>query len=156
MGVFDFTKNAGESTGKAEGTSLSSYLTAKLPDMLKKYGLEVDNPSMQFNDGVVTINGVAADQSTREKIILTLGNIKGIGRVEDNMTLRGQEAEEEVTAIESRFYTVKRGDSLSKIAKEFYGDAMKYPEIFEANKPMLKDPNLIYPGQSLRIPDLEG
>ena len=57
---------------------------------------------------------------------------------------------------EAVFYEVKRGDSLSKIAKAQYGDAMKYPVIFEANKPMLKDPNLIYPGQMLRIPPLEG
>jgi nucleoid-associated protein YgaU len=52
----------------------------------------------------------------------------------------------------SKFYTVKSGDSLSKIAKEFYGEASKYPQIFEANKPMLKDPDRIYPGQMLRIP----
>lgn len=85
MGVFDFTKDAGESTGNAGGTSLSSYLTAKLPDLLNKYGLEVDNPSVQFDNGTVTINGVAADQATKEKIILTLGNLKGVGRVEDNI-----------------------------------------------------------------------
>ena len=47
------------------------------------------------------------------------------------------------------------GDSLSKIAKEYYGNAMKYPEIFEANREVIKDPNLIYPGQKLRIPKIE-
>jgi len=52
-------------------------------------------------------------------------------------------------------YTVKSGDSLSKIAKAHYGDAMKYPVIFEANKPQLTDPDKIYPGQVLRIPPLE-
>lgn len=156
MGVFDFTKDAGESTGNAGSTSLETYLNAKLPEMLNKYGLDVDNPSVQFNDGTVVVHGAAANQTTREKIVLTLGNLKGVGRVEDNMTIRGQVVEEEVAEIEPRFYTVKRGDSLSKIAKELYGNAMKYPEIFEANKPMLKDANLIYPGQVLRIPDLEG
>ena len=49
-------------------------------------------------------------------------------------------------------YTVAKGDTLSKIAKEFYGEANKYHQIFEANKPMLKDPDKIYPGQMLRIP----
>ena len=53
---------------------------------------------------------------------------------------------------ESQFYTVKKGDTLSKIAKEFYGEASKYPQIFAANKPMLKHPDKIYPGQMLRIP----
>ena len=59
------------------------------------------------------------------------------------------------TKPETKFYTVVSGDTLGKIAKEYYGNAMKYPEIFEANKPMLKDPDLIYPGQVLRIPPLE-
>lgn len=56
---------------------------------------------------------------------------------------------------DSKTYVVVKGDSLSKIAKSVYGDAMKYPAIFEANKPMLKDPDHIYPGQVLRIPKLE-
>ena len=57
-------------------------------------------------------------------------------------------------AAMAQFHTVVSGDSLSKIAKEFYGDAMKYPVIFEANKPMLTHPDKIYPGQVLRIPPL--
>jgi len=157
MGVFDFNKDAGASAGNAGGTSLESYMNAKLPEMLGKYGLEVTDPNIQFDNGVVTIAGEAADQATKEKIILTLGNVKGISQVVDNMTLEGQPtAEEEAAAevVESKFHTVERGDSLSKIAKKVYGDAMKYPVIFEANKPMLKDPNLIYPGQVLRIPEL--
>jgi len=47
---------------------------------------------------------------------------------------------------------VVKGDTLSAIAKEMYGSANKYPVIFEANKPMLTDPDKIYPGQVLRIP----
>ena len=53
---------------------------------------------------------------------------------------------------EGQFHTVVRGDTLSAIAKKFYGDANKYPVIFEANKPMLSHPDKIYPGQMLRIP----
>jgi nucleoid-associated protein YgaU len=60
--------------------------------------------------------------------------------------------EDAVPESESFFYTVKPGDSLSKIAKEQYGNAMEYMKIFEANQPMLTDPNKIYPGQMLRIP----
>jgi nucleoid-associated protein YgaU len=61
-----------------------------------------------------------------------------------------KEAEEE--AEEARTYVVQSGDSLSKIAKELLGDAGRWPEIFEANKDKIKDPNLIYPGQELDIP----
>jgi nucleoid-associated protein YgaU len=52
------------------------------------------------------------------------------------------------------FYTVKSGDTLSAIAKRYYGDANRYSAIFEANKPMLTDPDKIYPGQTRRIPRL--
>lgn len=154
MGVFDFTKDAGESVSGGS-TSLSSHLNTMLPDMLSKYGLKVDNPKVNFENGKATITGEAANQATKEKIILTLGNLKGVSQVDDQMTVKGQapeQSEEAVVEKEAQFYTVKRGDSLSKIAKALLGDAMKYPVIFEANKPMLKDPNLIYPGQVLRIP----
>ena len=64
----------------------------------------------------------------------------------------------EVAVIEeaemAKFHTVESGDTLGKIAKIFYGNAMKYPVIFEANKPMLTHPDKIYPGQVLRIPPL--
>jgi len=154
MGVFDFNKDAGAEV-KNTGTNLEGTMNAMLPGMLDKYGLEVDNPAVGFDNGVVTISGEAADQATKEKIVLALGNVRGVGQVVDNMTIRGAaEAEAEEAAAEGRFYTVERGDSLSKIAKAMYGDAMKYPTIFEANKPMLSDPNKIYPGQVLRIPEL--
>jgi nucleoid-associated protein YgaU len=94
-------------------------------------------------------------QADREKIVLVVGNTEGISKVDDRLELAvaKQEVKKEPAA---RFYTVVKGDTLSKIAKAHYGDAMKYPVIFEANKPMLIDPDKIYPGQVLRIPDLAG
>jgi nucleoid-associated protein YgaU len=58
------------------------------------------------------------------------------------------------SAPEAVFYTVVKGDTLSRIAKQHYADANKYPAIFEANRPMLTHPDKIYPGQVLRIPPL--
>jgi len=52
-----------------------------------------------------------------------------------------------------RTYVVVSGDSLSKIAKRQYGDAQKWPKIYEANRSIIKNPDLIYPGQELRIPE---
>jgi nucleoid-associated protein YgaU len=80
--------------------------------------------------------------------VLVVGNTEGIASVDDRMTTAVQEPE-------AQFHTVVKGDSLSKIAKTYYGNAMKYPVIFEANKPMLTDPDKIYPGQVLRIPNLD-
>ena len=108
-------------------------------------GLKVDELVIGFDDGVVTVQGQTPSQEEKEKVILVLGNIQGVARVDDQLTVA--KAEPEAT-----MYTVQSGDSLSKIAKAHYGDAMKYPVIFEANRPMLKDPNKIYPGQVLRIP----
>jgi nucleoid-associated protein YgaU len=60
--------------------------------------------------------------------------------------------EPEVTNGSGKTYVVVSGDSLSKIAKREYGDASKWPRIYEANKDLIKDPNLIYPGQELKVP----
>ncbi|MEM8745004.1 MAG: LysM peptidoglycan-binding domain-containing protein, partial [Pseudomonadota bacterium] len=84
---------------------------------------------------------------TKEKLILAAGNVSGIGAVDDSMKVKSK-----AKTADSVFHTVKSGDSLSKIAKKYYGDAMRYPDIFDANTPMLKHPDKIYPGQVLRIP----
>jgi nucleoid-associated protein YgaU len=76
-----------------------------------------------------------------------LAGIPGVSEVHDNIAVATPEPEAE-------FYEVAKGDTLSKIAKQFYGDANKYNVIFEANKPMLSNPDRIYPGQKLRIPAL--
>ncbi|MCL4117489.1 UNVERIFIED_CONTAM: hypothetical protein GTU68_062961 [Idotea baltica] len=91
---------------------------------------------------------MAYDQATREKVILVVGNSNGIATVDDQMTVEHVEPE-------AQFHTVVSGDTLGKIAKNYYGNAMKYPVIFEANKPMLEHPDRIYPGQVLRIPALD-
>ncbi len=98
-------------------------------------------------DGVVVVTGEVDQQADSEKIVLALGNVDGVETVDNQMTVA-------VPAPEARYHTVVEGDWLSKIAKEYYGDAMKYNIIFEANQPLLKDVNKIYPGQVLRIPEL--
>lgn len=60
---------------------------------------------------------------------------------------------EPVRSQEPKKYTVQKGDSLSKIAKQFYGDANRWNDIFEANKDTISDPDLIHPGQELKIPE---
>jgi nucleoid-associated protein YgaU len=119
-----------------------------LVNQVQKMGLKIDDLSIDFNNDVATIRGQASSQEEREKVVLIVGNTKGVGQVNDQMTVA-------VLAPEAVLYTVKSGDTLSKIAKEQYGNAGKYMVIFEANKPMLKDPDKIYPGQVLRIPPLK-
>ena len=109
--------------------------------------LSADGLSVAFDaaSSTVTVAGVAADQATKEKILLCCGNVHGVEQVSDLMTVAEP-------ADESQYHTVERGDTLSAIAKKFYGNANAYNKIFEANTPMLSHPDKIYPGQLLRIP----
>lgn len=146
MGLFTFVKDTG---AKIFGMETSAEKAAGKEDQIRtfvqKFDLPVQNFGVKVADDIATISGVATNQPTKEKVVLAVGNIDGIGKVDDQMTVTE-------AAEAAKFYTVKGGDSLSKIAKEMYGDAQKYPQIFEANKPMLSHPDKIYPGQTLRIP----
>ena len=159
MGLFSFLKNSGAKLLTKKNTKevtspeikrmeeeiLNKQKVILLKGVIGTLGIRVTNMDVEFDGSTATIHGQVANQANREKVILALGNVGGVANVDDRMTVRKEQPEAD-------FYTVKRGDSLSKIAKRVYGDPMKYTKIFEANKPMLKDPNLIYPGQVLRIP----
>jgi nucleoid-associated protein YgaU len=97
--------------------------------------------------GKVTVQGEVPTQEASEKVALCCGNVASVKEVENLLTVA-------TPADEAQYHDVVRGDTLSAIAKKFYGNANKYPAIFEANKPMLTHPDKIYPGQKLRIPPL--
>lgn len=156
MGLFSFFKKAGANvlgkkkaaeTAAADAAAEARQKLVLLKGVVESLELPVENMELSLEDAKVSVSGTTPNQETREKVILALGNVEGIATVEDHINVIEP-------ADESKFYEVKSGDTLSKIAKEVYGDAMKYPVIFEANKPMLASPDLIYPGQSLRIPAL--
>ena len=141
MGFFDFMKNVGTDLfrgGKDEAKEVETLLNNELGDKIADLAVE-------HNDGTVSLAGSCVDEATKEKAILLAGNIKGVGQVNSD-TLTAPAAAE--------FYTIKSGDSLSKIAKQYYGDAMKYPMLFEANREVIKHPDKIYPGQQIRVPKL--
>ena len=145
MGIFSFLSNSGKKT--IDSTADNAVNASKLVKDIQSYGFDVTDLDIEIDGETAKVWGVAANQATREKVLLAIGNTKGIASVDDKMTTA-------VSEPEAKLHTVVSGDSLSKIAKKYYGDAMKYNEIFEANKPMLKDVNKIYPGQVLRIPNL--
>jgi len=160
MGLFSFIKNAGAKIGigksveeeAAEAAAAvkaqNEAAAAKMIKTTADLGLEVESMQVVINGDIAVVSGLAASQETKEKVILVVGNTNGIAQVDDQMEVEVQEPE-------AVFHTVVSGDTLGKIAKKVYGNAMKYPVIFEANKPMLSHPDKIYPGQVLRIPALE-
>lgn len=151
MSIFSFLKEAGEKILDAITPG-----NANADEVLKKHITDVGlgNPNVQttVEGSTVTVTGEAASQEEKEKILVTLGNIQGVEKVDDQMTVAAS-ASTAAPAVESRFETVQKGDTLSAISKRVYGDANKYQKIFDANKPMLKDVNKIYLGQTLRIPE---
>ena len=150
MGLFSFIKGAGKKVfGKKEAAPSLSPEEAKikaLTDAVAELGIPVSGLNIELAEQVI-VSGATDTNADREKIILALGNVEGIGAVADNISVHNPEPE-------STFHEVVSGDSLSKISKKVYGDPMKYNIIFEANKPMLTHPDKIYPGQILRIPAL--
>ena len=166
MGLMSFLKEAGEKLfGRGEAkaaqdavvkaptaenvAALSKAASASIVSYIDAQGLPGKNLDVSFDadSSTVTVAGQVDDQATKEKILLCCGNVAGVSAVNDMMTVVTPEPE-------AQFHVVVSGDNLSKIAKQYYGDANKYPAIFEANKPMLSHPDKIYPGQSLRIPAL--
>lgn len=150
MGLFSFIKDKGTKIfgkeAQAPQEQQPELKATALLDHVKALGLPYNRLKISVTSDDVVVEGEVAQQEDAERIILALGNVEGVDQVSNQMTV--------VTpAPQAQFYTVASGDNLSKIAKQFYGDANKYPQIFEANKPMLSHPDKIYPGQVLRIPN---
>lgn len=139
MGLISFVRDAGKKLFGG-GDDPAEAIQKEVADL----GLEGDVEVTVEGDKVV-IAGSAPTQELREKIVLAAGNVEGIASVEDNI----QPAD---TSDAADFHTVEKGDTLWAVATKAYGDGSKYMKIFEANKPMLSDPDKIYPGQVLRIP----
>ncbi|AYQ29851.1 MULTISPECIES: peptidoglycan-binding protein LysM [unclassified Polaromonas] len=164
MGMFSFIKEAGEKLfGRGEAKAAQEAAAAKptpeniealskaagdaIATYINSMNLNVQALKIGFDaaSATVTVSGVAPDQATKEKVLLCCGNVATVAAVNDLMTVSSPEPE-------SQWHVVVSGDNLSKISKHFYGTPNKYPQIFEANKPMLTHPDKIYPGQVLRIP----
>lgn len=154
MGLISFIKTAGEKIfGKSEEKQ-EQEKAELIATHIRKFGFDTKDIQIKVDGEKVTLIGKVDTTENKNKIIVAAGNIEGISSVEDWLVVTHPPVVEPPKP-EKQFYTVKKGDYLSKIAKEVYGNANKYNVIFEANRPMLKDPDLIYPGQVLVIPPLE-
>lgn len=144
MGLFDFVSSMGKKLFNNEEEAANSI----------KAAIEEDNPGIanlgvSFDEGKVSLRGDTDSAEAMEKAVLIAGNVQGVSDVDASGV--NSPAPSEVV----QYYTIESGDTLSKIAKEFLGNAMDYPKIFEANREVIKNPDLIYPGQKIRIPVTE-
>ena len=137
--------NANEAANKAFEAKLAGQKKVMLTGLVDSLGIDIENFDLDYKDGQVAVYGQVSSDTEKSMVVSALQNADGIRFVDNRIS---------VTAPAVQTYTVKSGDSLSKIAKEFYGDPMKYKEIFAANTDILEDPNKIFPGQELKIPSL--
>lgn len=164
MGLLSFVKEAGEKlfgrgTAQAAQQAAASdpspakvaasndAAAAAIKDYIRSMNLPADALTVTVDgaQSMVTVAGTVDDDATMERIMLCCGNVHGVAQVDNQIVVKNP-------APQSTYYTVKSGDTLSKISRDNYGDPNKYMVIFEANKPMLTHPDKIYPGQVLRIP----
>jgi len=145
MGLFDFVRDIGRKLFTSD-TEANDKIKAEIESSLKGVeGLTVDYDA---GSGTVKLGGNAASAEALQKAILIAGNTMGVSNV--SVSAMNISAEDDKT----QYYIIKSGDTLSAIAQHFYKDANKYPKIFEANREVIKDANLIFPGQKIRIPAL--
>ena len=152
MGLFDFLKNVGRKVNPGqEAAEIKGAISSAL-------GTQVSNLNVSWTDGNVKLFGVATSHAAREKAVLIAGNHDGVDKVDDQMTVSDATLQQQAQTAQaaavaaSTFYTVQKGDSLSKIAGATLGDVNKWRDLFEANREVIEDPDKIYPGQQIRIP----
>ena len=154
MGLFDFFRKDKGKKLFPENAAAEAKAEA-IRQEIKRLGLPGDL-TVSVEGSRVKVGGVVPDEATRRKLMVITGNVQGIDQVDDQM--QPQQAAPAATSTPApsappRVHTVESGDTLSKIAKHYYGDPNQYPKIFQANTPMIKDPDEIYPGQVLLIPE---
>jgi len=152
MGFFDFISDAGKKIlGKGDD---AGAIKEEIESSFEN--LPVDGLVVGVEGDTVTLAGIAQDYPTREKAILIAGNVEGIAQVDaDQLITMEQISEENVREIpEEIFYAIEKGDTLWAIATKFYDDGSKYTHIVDANIEVIKNADLIYPGQTIRIPEV--
>lgn len=141
MGLFDFARGIGNKIFGGDDDPAE-----KIKEHIQDDNPGIDNLEVVFEDGKAVLKGEASSAEALEKAILMAGNAKGV----ESVDATGVTAPAATTEVE--YYEIVSGDTLSAIAKRFLGNASDYPKIFEANREVIKDPDLIFPGQKIRIP----
>ncbi len=153
MGLLSFVKNAGTKLFGLKDSPEEKQ--KKIIAHLNSFNLDTSRLQVTVADETVHLSGNVKSIFDKIRIVATAGNVEGIFSVNDDRLAVGERVDVNIAPEQpqKQYYTVAKGDTLSKISKNFYGDVKLYNKIFEANRPMLKNPDLIYPGQMLVIPE---
>ncbi len=149
MDLFGFAKDIGRSLFNKDEEAAD-----KIKELIETNNPGVSDLGVEFDDGIVKLSGACDSSAAREKCILMAGNVQGVIDVyASEMSVTAPPPEQEAVVEEKvEYYVIESGDTLGKLAKKYYGNAMEYPRIFEANREIIEDPDKIYVGQKIRIP----
>jgi len=151
MGLFDFVKDIGHKLFGKDATPEDAAAKIKTQIEVASLGITGLQVAMDTDSGLCSLSGSCPTAEAMEKAVLIAGNVQGVAEIDARgLEVPAPPAAEIVPKIE--YYIIQKGDSLSKIAKHYYGNASAYPRIFEANREVIKDADLIFPGQKIRIP----
>jgi len=147
MGLFDFVGNIGKKLFGPKETNEDA--AGKIKAEIESGELGIQDLQVRFRDGMCSLSGVCPSAEAMQKAVLLAGNVQGVSGVD----IAGLKVPPP-TPVEEKieYYLIQKGDTLSKISKQYYGDANKYAVIFEANREVIRNPDLIFPGQKIRIP----
>jgi len=159
MGLFDFAADIGKKVFGIDDADAAEKI---------KQDIEANNPGIENlevemqEETVCVLRGECESSEAKEKAILMAGNMKGVSAVfarhlKVSEPAGEQEAEEVQDAAfeassDTRYYTIESGDTLWGIAAKLLSNASKYPDIFEANREVIEDPDKIFVSQKIRIP----
>ena len=157
MGSFDFVSDAGKSLlGNGDD---AEAIKQEIEDSFEELPIDGLVVEVDAEAQSVLLAGVAKDFETREKAILIAGNVEGIAEVNADQLvtlymINEANGEDSIEIPKENFYTIEKGDTLWAIASKHYNNGSKYKYIVEANLEVIKDADLIYPGQTIRIPEI--
>lgn len=144
MGLFNFVREIGK---KIFGSEAEAPLA--LENLINADNPGVENIKISVQDGIATLTGEASSAAALEKAVLIIGNTQGIQEVKADGVIIKDGSQ---VAADDEFYVIQKGDTLWKIAEQTYGNGAKYTKIVEVNQEVIKNADLIFPGQKIRIP----
>ena len=155
MSLFGFARDIGRRLFNQDEEAAE-----KIEQMINANNPGIKDLEVDYDDGLVCLRGNCESVEAMQKAVLMVGNVAGVKSVDGSALQlpRKKSAPDEPVKVEDaanenvEYYEIQSGDTLSKIAKRVYGDAMAYKKIFEANREVIEDPDKIFVGQRIRLP----
>jgi LysM repeat protein len=153
MSLFGFVKDIGRRLFNKDEEAAE-----KIKEHILAHNPGVEDLAVTYENGIVGLSGRCTNTDAFQKCVLMAGNVKGVADVYANGLVpyvdpaAPPRAAAAAAEPQQTYYVIEKGDTLWAIANKFLGNGNRYPEIFEANREVIIDPDKIFPGQTIRIP----